>query len=127
MRLYAVPQRDVEAFASTGVVMRFLPPVLAADATGVHVAGIAAGGTLGRHPAVRRQVFAVLAGSGRVQTDDDAPVEVGAGTLVVWEPGESHQTWATTDMTAIVVETTGELDLGEHFRPVEVAAPEAGA
>ena len=130
MRLYTVPERDIEAFGSTGVVMRFLPPVLTAgsdDATGVHVAAIAAGGTLGRHPAVRRQVFAVLAGRGRVQTDDDPPVEVGAGTLVVWEPGEDHQTWATTDMTAVVVETTGTLDLGAHFVPVAAGAPGAGA
>jgi quercetin dioxygenase-like cupin family protein len=123
MRLYSVPQREIEAFGSTGVVMRFLPPVLAGDATGVHVESVAAGGTLGRHPAVRRQVFAVLAGTGRVQTDDDPPVEVGPGTLVVWEPGEAHQTWATTDMTAVVVETTGTLDLGEHFLPAGTTGP----
>jgi hypothetical protein len=30
-------------------------------------------------------------------------------------------------MTAVVVETTGRLDLGEHFVPVAAGAPGAGA
>ena len=30
---------------------------------------------------------------------------------MVWEPGEVHQTWATTDLTAVVVETSEELDV----------------
>jgi quercetin dioxygenase-like cupin family protein len=116
MRLFAIPTRTIDAFGSSGVLMDFLPPLTDAATASVNVAHVAAGGTLGRHPAVRRQVFAVVAGTGEVQVDDEPRVPVAAGTLVVWEPGETHQTWATTDLTAVVVETSGALDLGEHFR-----------
>ncbi len=115
MRLFSTPSRTIDAFASTGVRMDFLPPLTDAATTSVNVAHVAAGGTLGRHPAVRRQVFAVVAGTGEVQVDDGPRVPVSAGTLVVWEPGETHQTWATTDLTAVVVETSGDLDLSPHF------------
>jgi quercetin dioxygenase-like cupin family protein len=116
MRLFAIPSRTIDAFSSTGVLMDFLPPLTDAATTSVNVAHVAAGGTLGRHPAVRRQVFAVVAGTGEVQTDDEPRRPVAAGTLVVWEPGETHQTWAVTDLTAVVVETSGALDLSPHFQ-----------
>ncbi|GIG23472.1 hypothetical protein Cch01nite_41960 [Cellulomonas chitinilytica] len=116
MRLFTVPSRTIEAFGSSGVVMDFLPPLTDAATTSVNVARVAAGGTLGRHPAVRRQVFAVVVGTGEVQVDDEPRRRVEAGTLVVWEPGETHQTWALTDLTAAVVETSGALDLSTHFR-----------
>ncbi|MBO9553442.1 cupin domain-containing protein [Cellulomonas sp.] len=116
MRLYVTPSRTIDAFGSTGVEMDFLPPLTDAASTSVNVAHVAAGGTLGRHPAVRRQVFAVVVGTGEVQVDDEPRRPVGPGTLVVWEPGETHQTWATTDLTAVVVETSGALDLSPHFR-----------
>lgn len=115
MRLFTIPSRSIDAFGSQGVLMSFLPALTAAATTSVNVAHLAAGGTLGRHPAVRRQAFAVVAGTGEVQADDGARRSVGAGTLVVWEPGETHQTWATTDLTAVVVETSGDLDTREHF------------
>jgi quercetin dioxygenase-like cupin family protein len=115
MRLFSIPGGSVEAFSSVGVLMQHLPPVTGADTTSVHVARVAAGGSVGRHRAVRRQAFAVLSGSGTVQVDDDPPVRIGAGTLVVWETGELHQTWATTDLLAVIVETSGELTLDEHF------------
>ncbi len=40
---------------------------------------------------------------------------IGPGTLVVWEPGEVHQTQASSAMTAVVVEVTGTLELDAHF------------
>jgi quercetin dioxygenase-like cupin family protein len=116
MRLFAIPSRTIDAFGSTGVLMDFLPPLTDAATTSVNVAHVAAGGTLGRHPAVRRQVFAVVVGTGEVQTGDGPRRPVEAGTLVVWEPGETHQTWAVTDLTAVVVETSGALDLSTHFQ-----------
>ena len=110
MRLVDLPEHDIPSFDSVGVAMRFLPPT---GGTAVRLARVAAGGTLGRHPAVRRQLFAVLHGHGEVQTGDDPRVPVGPGTLVLWEPGEVHQTWATTDLTVVVVETTEEVDLDQ--------------
>lgn len=118
MRLFALPRHDVDAFSSSGVVMDFLPRVGPADETRVHVAHLAAGGTLGRHPATLRQAFAVVEGEGEVAADDGERRAIGPGVLVVWEPGEVHQTWATTALTAVVVETAGDLDLAEHFAPV---------
>ncbi|WP_456846228.1 cupin domain-containing protein [Cellulomonas sp. P5_C6] len=111
MRLLELPAHDITSFDSAGVVMQLLPAV---GGTSVHVARLAAGGTLGRHPAVRRQLFAVVAGEGEIQVDDEPRRHVGPGTLVLWEPGESHQTWATTDLLAVIVETTDEVDLTHH-------------
>jgi quercetin dioxygenase-like cupin family protein len=108
MRLLELPQHDIGSFDSQGVVMRFLP---ATGGTSVHLARVAAGGTLGRHPAVRRQLFAVVAGNGEVQVREEPRVPVGPGTVVLWEPGEVHQTWAVTDLVAVVVETSEEVDL----------------
>ena len=112
MLLLEAPEHEIDSFDSDGVAMRFLPTV---GGTSIHLARIAAGGTLGRYPAVRRQLFAVVAGRGEVQAGDEPRMPIGPGSLVLWEPGEVHQTWATIDLTAVVVETSGELDL-DAFR-----------
>lgn len=114
MRVFDIPRYDVDAFGSAGVAMDFLPPTTGESETRTNVARIRAGGTLGRHPAVLAQAFAVIEGTARSVTDDGPPVTLAAGTLVVWEPGEVHQTWATTDVLAVVVETSGEVDLTRH-------------
>jgi quercetin dioxygenase-like cupin family protein len=108
VQIFDLPQHEIDAFDSTGVAMRFLPAI---GGTSVHVATMEPGGTLGRHRAVRRQLFAVVAGSGEVQVGDEPRREVGPGTLILWETGEVHQTWALTELTAVVVETTAEIDL----------------
>jgi mannose-6-phosphate isomerase-like protein (cupin superfamily) len=121
VRLYELPRREIDRFASAGVLMDFLPDVVAPEAgasMSVHVAHLAAGGTLGRHPAVRRQVFAVVSGTARVAADDGAPVGLPAGTCAVWEPGEEHQTWAVTDVVAVVVEAAGDVVVTPHHRPL---------
>lgn len=109
MRLLDLPEHEIASFDSVGVAMRFMPGT---GGTSVHLARIAAGGTLGRHPAVRRQLFAVVHGRGEVQVGEEPRLPVGPGTVVLWEPGEVHQTWAVTDLTAVVVETVEEVDLG---------------
>ena len=101
MQLFDLPEHEIDSFDSKGVAMRFLPTT---GGTSVHLATMAAGGTLGRHPAVRRQLFAVVSGRGEVQAGQELRRPVGPGMVVVWEPGEVHQTWATTDLTAVVVE-----------------------
>jgi quercetin dioxygenase-like cupin family protein len=108
VRLFEIPEHEIPSFGSAGVVMQFLPTI---GGTNVHVAHVAPGGTLGRHPTVRRQLFAVLAGQGEVQVGDEPRQPVGPGTLVLWEPGEVHQTWAITELTAVIVETSDEIDL----------------
>lgn len=113
MRLFDVVRYPLDRFDSAGVLLDAVPPTT--GATSVHVARLAAGGTIGRHRAVRRQVLGVVAGDVEVQADDEPRVAVGPGALVVWEPGEMHQTWAVTDAVLVVVETSGDLDLADPF------------
>ncbi|NYI59319.1 cupin domain-containing protein [Cellulomonas soli] len=116
MRLYELPRGEITAFGSSGVVMDFLPRAQDGNETRVSIAYIRRGGTLGMHPATLRQVFCVLTGAGETQISGGPRRALRPGMLVVWEPGELHQTWATTDLTAVVVETNGSLDLDEHYR-----------
>src|SRR5699024_1999800 len=52
--------------------------------------------------------FKVAAGGGSRR-------QIEAGQAAVWEPGEMHQSWATVDMLVAIVETQGEIELGEQF------------
>lgn len=121
MRIVMLPSRNVSAHASHGVTMDFLPRVLSAERSGVHIAHLAAGGTLGEHPAVAQQVFAILSGEAEVSVDGGSRRPIVAAQAAIWEPGEIHQTWALTDVVAVIVETSGALDLDEHFS--EVVSP----
>ncbi len=114
--MYATPRFDVDRFASVGVVMDFLPAAGKGRNTRTHVVRIAAGGTLGEHEATMRQVFAVVDGDAEISTDEGPRVPLPAGRFVVWETGELHQTWAVTDVVAVIVETDAALELPEHFR-----------
>ncbi|WPF82888.1 cupin domain-containing protein [Sanguibacter sp. 4.1] len=73
--------------------------------TRIDVATLAAGSTLPRHAAGTDQVFAVLAGRGRVASDDDVEHPVGPGATVRWSKGEQHTSWADTEMTVVIVQT----------------------
>ena len=120
MRIIQLPAREISRFGSHGVDMDFLPQVLEAESTTVHVARIVAGGVLGEHPATALQVFAVLAGQGLVTSkgatgDADERWEIEPGQAAIWELGEIHETTATTDLLVAIVETSvDELTLGEH-------------
>jgi quercetin dioxygenase-like cupin family protein len=124
MLIYRLPEREIDRFASTGVDMAFLPSVDAATHTRVNIARIAAGGTLGEHPATALQVFAVVSGEAVVSSGAGDAAErrtLRAGHAVVWQPGEVHQTWATTDVVATIVEACGDdvtLGLDLHFEDV---------
>lgn len=121
MRLFAVPSRPVALFESDGVTIDDLPGVL--GSTQVTVVHIAAGGTVGRHPSHLRQLFTVIDGSARVQGDEGPAIDVGPGTLVLWESGEVHQTWAITEVLALAVESVGVFDFAGRFP--EIGASEA--
>lgn len=81
---------------------------LADGSAQVHCAHFPAGSTLPRHPTPVWQVFAVVAGEGTVAADDDVPHPVTAGTAAVWSPGEEHTSWATSDMTVVIVQSRDE-------------------
>lgn len=116
MRVFTIPSTPDQESDSDGVTLDQLPGAMGASM--VNVMHVAAGGTLGRHAPRRRQVFAVVSGRGRVQVDGGPSHDIEAGTFVLWEPGEEHQTWATTDMTAVVMENLGVLDFAGRFAEV---------
>ncbi len=120
MRVFTIPTGPDEETDSAGVTLDQLPGALGASM--VNVTHVAAGGTLGRHAPRRRQVFAVLTGRGQVQASSGPPHDIEAGTFVLWEAGEEHQTWATTDMTAVVMENLGVLDFAGRFAEISLDA-----
>jgi quercetin dioxygenase-like cupin family protein len=69
---------------------------------------VGSGGVVG-HPTGCHQVFAVLSGSGWVSGGDGARETITRGDVVIWEPGEEHESGSDEGMTAIVVEAE-ELD-----------------
>jgi quercetin dioxygenase-like cupin family protein len=116
MRRFELPRHAVEAFESAGVQMDLLPIVVDASEAQVRLASIEPGGTIGRHRATRSQAFAVVMGEGEVAAADEVRHPLRAGHVVVWEAGEMHQSWATTAMTVVIVETDGRLEATEHHR-----------
>ncbi|WP_454854170.1 hypothetical protein [Promicromonospora soli] len=120
MRIIQLPAREISRFGSSGVDMDFLPQVLDAERTTIHIARIVTGGRLGEHPAMALQIFAVLAGEGLVTSKGvegaaDERWEIEPGQAAIWEPGEIHETTATTDLLAAIIETSGgELAVREH-------------
>ncbi len=116
--LTALPHRPIEAHGSTGFSVGAFG--LTADAHLVAVT-LAPGGTIGRHPAVGRQLLVVLSGEAEVSGADAVVRRIRAGEAAVWEPGETHETRSPGGMSALLVE--GDLDLGtpgEHVDPGDV-------
>ena len=89
-----------------GVAMRRLLSQTPATAVRVDLAVLHPGASLPRHRTVHEQVFAVVAGHGRVAGDDDVEHEVGPGSVVTWARGEQHTSWADSPMTVVLVERT---------------------
>lgn len=89
---------------AAGVAMTMLAPGLDSEQVRVDIAVLEPGSSLPKHPAGRDQAFYVVAGTGQVAGDDDVPTDVGPGDLVTWEAGEQHTTWATTTLTAVIVQ-----------------------
>jgi GrpB-like predicted nucleotidyltransferase (UPF0157 family)/mannose-6-phosphate isomerase-like protein (cupin superfamily) len=67
------------------------------------------GGLVGRHEAVARQLFAVVAGDGWVCGGDGRRAPIGPGQAVVWEAGEEHEASSEQGLTALCIE--GEFDV----------------
>jgi GrpB-like predicted nucleotidyltransferase (UPF0157 family)/quercetin dioxygenase-like cupin family protein len=75
----------------------------------IQVMHLEPGGSIGRHPAVSRQLLAVVAGSGRVSGGDGQGRDISAGYAALWTPGEEHETRTDGGLTAVCIE--GEFDL----------------
>lgn len=68
---------------------------------------------LGRHPAGRPQVFALIEGEGWVSGSDGERQPIVAGQAAVWDVGESHESGSGTGMTVIVIQAE-RLDADLH-------------
>lgn len=93
-----------ELDGAPGVALGMLTPGTQTEQVRVDLAQLQPGASLPRHPAGREQVFVVVSGSGRVAGDDDVEHDVGPGSLVVWQPGEQHTSWADTPMTVVIIQ-----------------------
>ncbi len=102
MRLTLLASAPLEG--APGVALDMLSPGTDPERVRVDVAVLQAGACLPKHPAGREQVFVVVSGRGRVAGDDDVPVDVGPGSVVVWSAGEQHTSWADTEMTVVIVQ-----------------------
>lgn len=63
-----------------------------------------AGGRIGKHPAVGRQLLLLVDGHASVSGTDGVAVALRPGRAVIWSPGEQHETRSDTGMLALVLE-----------------------
>lgn len=86
--------------------------VTAAGELRAHVAQVAPGGLLGRHPTRLWQLFCVVSGSGWVAGQDEQQQPITTGQAVLWAPGESHESGSSTGMVAVIVQSSEPLPYG---------------
>jgi quercetin dioxygenase-like cupin family protein len=98
----SLPGRSVTRFGSEG----FTAGTIAhGDSLHIGVLRLDAGGRIGRHPTVQRQILVLLEGDATVSGVLGQPaVELAPGQAAAWEPGESHETRSRTGMKALVIE-----------------------
>lgn len=109
-----LPHRPIEAHGSRSFSVGAFG--ICADAHLVAVA-LAPGGTIGRHPAVGRQLLVVLSGDAEVAGAEGTVRRLSAGQAAVWEAGELHETRSPGGMTAMIVE--GDLHIGAPGEQVD--------
>jgi quercetin dioxygenase-like cupin family protein len=109
-----LPHRPIEGHGSRGFSVGAFG--ISADAHLVAVS-LAAGGVIGRHPAVGRQLLVVLTGAAEVAGAEGTVRRLAPGQAAVWEPGELHETRSPGGMTAMIVE--GDLDIGAPGEQVD--------
>ena len=109
-----LPHRTIEAHGSRGFSIGAFG--ISADAHLVAVS-LTPGGTIGRHPAVGRQLLVVLSGQAEVAGAEGTVRLLSPGQAAVWEPGELHETRSPSGMSGMIVE--GDLDVGAPGEQVD--------
>ncbi len=105
VRFAAETARPIETHGSLGF---SISPLSSSPGTSFQaLARLEPGGRIGRHPAVGRQMLAVVAGAGIVSGGDGVEHAVGIGDAAVWEAGEEHETRTDDGLTAVVIEAAG--------------------
>ena len=114
--LHTVPGVPIPAHGSVGFTAAHL---LRGETAAVTVLRVAAGGEIGAHPAVGDQLLIVLSGEGEVRAADGPWQPISPGRAALWRSGEPHTTRATSDLTAVAVESgnLGLADVGQTSAP----------
>lgn len=74
-----------------------------ADKTRVHVARYEIGSLLGRHTTKLWQLLMVIDGSGWVTGGDRVRYPISSGEVVLWHPGEEHESGSDSGMSALIL------------------------
>jgi quercetin dioxygenase-like cupin family protein len=98
--------REMAAFDSRGIRMVAIARLSAESESRVHVASVAPGGVLGRHPTRSWQLFHVLSGSGWVSGGDEVRKPISTGQAVLWSPGEEHESGSDLGMAVLIVQSS---------------------
>jgi quercetin dioxygenase-like cupin family protein len=102
----------VTEYGSHGIHMSEAARLHNADEFRVHLATVAPGGTLGRHPTRLWQLFAVTSGSGWVTASDGARQPIRTGEAVLWSPGEEHESGSDEGMSVVITQSSVRLPRG---------------
>lgn len=108
MRLVPVVPVQLQRFGSHGVTVHHptnsIDELLSFDGgSSVVIGRLDEGGVIGRHPATDLQLLMVVTGKVVVATDS-ATAELIEGQAVLFEPGEQHETRASTAASIVVFE-----------------------
>ena len=106
IRATVKPERVIADWGSRGVAMSCVSEFASNEGARVALGTYLPTSILGRHPTGSWQAFAIVDGAGWVEGDDGERYDVGAGDLVVWEPGEEHTSGSETGMRVCIVQTT---------------------
>ena len=94
--------RPITDFGSAGLT---LTPIMRADGhMQVAAMWLAAGGSIGRHPASGGQLFLVTQGEGWVEGGDGVRRAIRAGQAAWWDDGEAHAAGSNAGMAALAIE-----------------------
>jgi hypothetical protein len=113
MKWVELEHSDLTDYGSQGVHMREAARLEGVDGFSVHLARIASGGRLGRHPTRLWQLFAVTSGSGWVAAADGVRHAIQAGQAVVWSQGEAHESGSDEGMSVVITQSAVPLPRGD--------------
>lgn len=102
MRITALTLAELEG--APGISMALLNDGHEPACTRIDIAHLERGSSLPKHRAGSAQQFYVISGTGRAAGSDDIEHPIRPGTLVQWQQGEEHTSWADTDMTVIIIQ-----------------------
>ena len=100
---------DVTEYGSQGIHMHEAARLQDVEEFAVHLASVAPGGTLGRHPTRLWQLFAVTSGAGWVSAAGDVRQPIRAGQAVLWSPGEVHESGSDEGMSVVITQSSVRL------------------